>query len=201
MTSSRHAPMQSATRRKRRQLALCLGVAVLLAALYPSVRDRLHARDYIARLGPGQVLQATPQLYNPLFRNSDWLIVAHNEYGTWAVALGIPWQDGLERMAQRSGDRVTDMADTESSWWGGPMIMERSVWLRPGPSGYPIMQPSDRRMASPATDVNAWQFRGHAGWQPGQLAREIRHGSWQVPADATPLLARHGWPYAQGAQP
>lgn len=195
MQSIQHTPLQAANRLKRRQLTLYLGLALVVTALYPSLRDRVQAGGYLARLTPGAVLQATPQLYNPLFRDSDWLIVAHNEYGAWAVALGIPWEEGLERIKRRNGKAYEGSADRdEALWWGGPMMMELSVSLHLDATGVPTILLDEAHDGRTVTGKVLGHYRGHAGWLPGQLAQEIRRGNWRVSAGPEQLLTRYDWP-------
>jgi len=83
-----HGPVREALWRKRRQLGICLLLALIVVGIYPSLRDRLIARDFVQRVAPGQILISTPKLFGGPFRNSELLIVRHDDQGTWALVLG-----------------------------------------------------------------------------------------------------------------
>lgn len=206
-----HAPMRKALQRKRRQLTLCLLLALVVLFIYPGLRDRLNARDYLQRLTPGKVLAATPKLYGQMFRDTELLILQHDEEGTRALVLGVPLAEGLDRMGQIQNPQRQLLMDEAhpADFWGGPLKLhipltlsanqivssdpdtqhfgEKSIAV--GDYALQVNQKSTLDSAIEAT--SAVTFKGYAGWYPGQLARELRDGRWQVLNASAPVVERH----------
>lgn len=201
-----HGPVREALRRKRRQLGICLLLALIVVGIYPSLRDRLNARDYVQRVAPGQLLISTPKLFGRLFRNSELLIVRHDDQGTWALVLGVPFPEGLKRMRQLQDAQRESLLDAAqpNDLWGGPLNLDKTLRLstnQPGSNqlGKESIAIGEYKLQVRLTSTpdiaiettRAMTFRGYAGWHPGQLAHELRAGSWQVPAASAPVLERH----------
>jgi len=206
-----HAPVREALRRKRRQTGICLLLALIVVGIYPSLRDRLNARDYVQRVAPGQILISTPKLIGGMFRDSELLILRHDDQGTWALVLGVPFPEGLERMRQLQDTQRESLLDAAqpNDLWGGPLNLDKPLKLSTNqPSSN---QPSSNQLGVESIAIGeynhqvhltstldtaveatrAMTFRGYAGWHPGQLARELRAGRWQVPAASAPIVERH----------
>lgn len=211
LTAASHAPMRKASQRKRRRLTICLLLALVMLFIYPSLRDRLNARDYLQRLAPGKVLIATPKLYGQMFRDTELLIVQHDEEGTRALVLGVPLAEGLERMRQIQYPQRKVLMDAAqpADFWGGPLKLDKPLTLSahqlvssdPGtnPFGeesiavgdYTLQLHQTSTLDSAIEATSAVTFRGYAGWHPGQLARELRDGRWQVLNASAPVVQRH----------
>jgi putative transcriptional regulator len=210
-TAASHAPMRQALQRKRRRLTICLLLALAVLFIYPGLRDRLNARDYLQRLAPGKVLVATPKLYGQMFRDTELLIVQHDEEGTQALVLGVPFSEGLERMRQIQSPQRKVLIDAAqpADFWGGPLKLNKPLTLSANQlvssdSGtnplsedsiavgdYTLQVHQTSTLDSAIEATSAVTFRGYAGWLPGQLARELRDGRWQVLNASAPVLERH----------
>ena len=201
-----HAPVREALRRKRRQLGICLLLALIVVGIYPSLRDRLNARDYVQRVAPGQILISTPKLFGGLFRDSELLIVRHDDQGTWALVLGVPFPEGLERMRQLQDTQRESLLDAAqpNDLWGGPLNLDKPLRLSTNQPGsnqlgktsiaigeYNLQVGLTSTLDTAIEATRAMTFRGYAGWHPGQLARELRAGRWQMPAASAPIVERH----------
>lgn len=210
-TAASHAPMLKASQRKRRRMTICLLLALVVLFIYPGLRDRLNAHDYLKRLAPGKVLIATPKLYGRMFKDTELLILKHDEEGTRALVLGVPLADGLDRMQQIQYPqrKVLMEAAKPDDFWGGPLKLSKPLTLSAtrfvsddhrakslseesivmGDFTLHVHQTITLDSAIEATP--AVTFRGYAGWHPGQLARELRDGRWQVLNASAPVLERH----------
>ncbi len=201
-----HAPVREALRRKRRQLGICLLLALIVVEFYPRLRDRLNVRDYVQRVAPGQILISTPKLFGGLFRDSELLIVRHDDQGTWALVLGVPFPEGLERMRQLQDTQRESLLDAAqpNDLWGGPLNLDKPLRLSTNQPGsnqlgkesiaigeYNLQVRLTSTLDTAIEATRAMTFRGYAGWHPGQLARELRAGRWQVPAASAPIVERH----------
>lgn len=210
-TAASPAPMRMALQRKRRQLTICLLLALVVLFIYPGLRDRLNARDYLQRLAPGKVLIATPKLYGQMFRDTELLILQHDEEGTRALVLGVPFAEGLDRMRQIQYPQRKVLMDAAqpADFWGGPLKLNKPLTLSanqlvsndPGTQSlseesiavgdYTLQVHQTSTLDSAIEATSAVTFRGYAGWLPGQLARELRDGRWQVLNASAPVLERH----------
>ena len=210
-TAASHAPMRQASQRKRRQLTICLLLALVVLFIYPGLRDRLNARDYLQRLAPGKILVATPKLYGQMFRDTELLIVQHDEEGTRALVLGVPLAAGLDRMRQIQYPQRKELMDAAqpADFWGGPLKLNKPLTL--SANQLVSSDPGTKSLSEESISVgnntlqvhqtstlegeiettSAVTFRGYAGWYPGQLARELRDGRWQVLNASVPVVERH----------
>lgn len=149
----------------------------------------------------GQLLVATPGLLDPNFFRTVVLVVEHSDEGAAGVVLNRPTETELAGPLDPWRPMAADPALV---FVGGPVSPEGAVCLaRTGPDDPPggwqpvvdglgvldLSREADE--VSPGVD-RLRVFAGYAGWEPGQLERELREGSWYVleadPEDAlTPL--------------
>jgi putative transcriptional regulator len=133
----------------------------------------------------GQLLLASPALFDPNFRRTVVLITEHNEEGAAGLVLN-----------RRSGTHVVDavpdltplVEDEELVYVGGPVQQEAVLCLAefedpddaamlvvdhvgfvPGDGDFGLLAGGTRR---------ARVFAGYAGWGPGQLEGEIEQEAW-----------------------
>jgi len=133
----------------------------------------------------GQLLLASPSLFDPNFRRTVVLIGVHSEEGAMGVVLNRPSEVTV-------GDAVPQLeqavAGEEPIYVGGPVqptsIVFLAEFLDPSPAGLLVL---DRiGFPSPDADIDeliqatarARVFAGYAGWGEGQLDAEIDHGDW-----------------------
>ncbi len=164
----------------------------------------------------GQLLLASPALYDPNFRRTVVLIGVHNEEGAMGVVLNRPSEvtvaDAVPQLEQA-------VAGEELIYVGGPVqpssIVFLAEFLDPAPAGLLVLG----RIGFPAPDADIDEltqatargrvFAGYAGWGEGQLDAEVDNGDWiaqtalpedvftDVPAELwEAVLTRKGGGYA-----
>jgi putative transcriptional regulator len=155
---------------------------------------------HVQALRPGVLLFATPGLRDPNFAQTVVLLLEHGSKGSVGVVVNQP--------TSRLVDQVLDLAPGTSGvdlqvFWGGPveskavLSLVRTRW--PGPGARTIV--SEVQLTPDLSDIRRvlgeWDgrlrvrvFTGYAGWGRGQLAAEVRAGSWVVePADAATVFS------------
>ena len=131
----------------------------------------------------GQLLIASPQLFDPNFRRTVVLLTHHDKEGAMGLVLSRPSEvrvaDALPELALLAG---TDPAVHV----GGPVSPEALVVLvdheRPPVSAIvgnvAFMESGSEIGALDA--VRARVFAGYSGWGPGQLEGELEESAWIV---------------------
>jgi putative transcriptional regulator len=130
----------------------------------------------------GQLLVATPSLYDPNFRRSVVLIAEHSEQGAMGVVLNRPSETTV---AEAVPDLATLVEEQERLHVGGPVEPQAVVVLAEfedpedaaslvlGDIGFLAaeseLEPATRR---------ARVFAGYAGWSSGQLESELEEDAW-----------------------
>ncbi len=146
------------------------------------------------------LLIAMPQLADPNFSHSVTLICEHAlERGALGIVLNKPLPmrlaDVLSQMNLEPGDA---QIAAQPVLRGGPVHTDRGFVLhRPGGSWDSTIRVSDLVQVTTSRDVlaamacgegpgDAFIALGYAGWDPGQLEREIRENAFMpMPADAS----------------
>lgn len=146
----------------------------------------------------GRLLVATPDLKDPHFERTVVLLVADEPGGTLGVVLNrateVPVADVLDKWAHLVGTPPV-------LFEGGPVQPDAAIclalanpegspsdgWTRiDGPVGTVDLSSDPADLAAGVRQLRV--FSGYAGWEPGQLEREISEGSWFVldtlPGDA-----------------
>ncbi len=137
----------------------------------------------------GQLLLASPALFDPNFRRTVVLVTEHNEEGAAGIV--------LNRLSETSvGEAVPDLAalvsDDDRVYIGGPVqqsavlvlaefddpeaaaaLVVDDVGFVPGGGDFGLIAASTRRVRV---------FAGYAGWGAGQLEAELEESSWIVSA-------------------
>jgi putative transcriptional regulator len=145
------------------------------------------------------VLIAMPSLADPNFSHTVTLICEHTEKGALGIVLNKPLPmrlcDVLTQMKLAPRD---DHIGGQPVLRGGPVHTDRGFVLhRPGGDWDSTHKVSELIQVTTSRDVLAAMARGegpsdafialgYAGWDPGQLEREIRDNAWlAVPATST----------------
>jgi putative transcriptional regulator len=142
--------------------------------------------------GKGSLLVASPTLVDPNFFRSVIFLLAHDDdEGTLGVVLNRPSLIPVDEIVPRWGDLAaapsvlfiggpvqpsaaicigrTELAEAADAAGFAPLLGTLgTIDLHEDPADVPV------RLA----EVRV--FTGYAGWEPGQLANEIRSGSWHV---------------------
>jgi putative transcriptional regulator len=139
----------------------------------------------------GQVLLASPALFDPNFRRTVVLVTEHNDEGAAGLV--------LNRLSETPvTEAVPDLAplvpEEERVWVGGPvqqsavlvlaefddpedaaMLVVDDVGFVPGDGDFELLAGATRRVRV---------FAGYAGWGAGQLEAELEESSWIVEASS-----------------
>jgi putative transcriptional regulator len=138
----------------------------------------------------GQLLLASPSLFDPNFRRTVVLVTEHNDEGAAGLVLN---RRSETSVADALPDLTPLVEDAEVVYVGGPVQQEAVLCLAefddpddaamlvidhvgfiPGDGDFDLLAGGTRR---------ARVFAGYAGWGPGQLEAELEESSWIV-ADA-----------------
>jgi putative transcriptional regulator len=137
----------------------------------------------------GQLLLASPGLFDPNFRRAVVLVTEHNEEGAAGLVLNRPSETAV---AEAVPDLLPLVEDEDRVYVGGPVqesavlvlaefddpdeaavLVVDDVGFVPGDGDFGLLAASTRR---------ARVFAGYAGWGPGQLEAELEESSWIVEA-------------------
>ncbi len=143
------------------------------------------------------LLIAMPQLADPNFAQTVTLLCEHGERGALGIVLNRPLKMTLSEVFEQMKIDATDTRVGELPVLrGGPVNTDRGFVLhRPGGTWDWSHKISDSIQVTTSRDVlaamaagtgpdKAFIALGYAGWDAGQLEREIRDNSWlAVPAD------------------
>lgn len=145
-------------------------------------------------------LVAKPQVQGPFFERSVVLVTRHGRGAAVGLVLNHPSNIPLARL---SGQGTGRGGDDQPLYVGGPVDLDRTVFLRrsaePLPESLNLL--SDIYMSEnsqvleealgaglPASRLRV--FKGFSAWAPGQLEREIEREDWLVlPADPDLVFA------------
>ena len=138
-------------------------------------------------LAPGLII-AVPHLQDPNFRQTVVLLLEHNEHGAVGMILNRESEIRLEELC-RDHDIPFSGDPEKRVRVGGPVQPERGLVL----FGEPHTDPEGNQVldglslsASTQTLGNLCNFKdghfqcysGYAGWDAGQLERELEEGAW-----------------------
>lgn len=154
----------------------------------------------VAALRAGVLLYAAPGLRDPNFAQTVVLLIEHGSDGSAGVVLNQPTTRRVEDVLDlKAGTSGLDL----NVFWGGPVQPEavlslvRTRW--PGPRARtitgdiqltPDLADVKQVLDEPGGRLRVRMFEGYAGWGRGQLAAEVRAGSWLVePADAATVFS------------
>jgi putative transcriptional regulator len=153
-----------------------------------------------SRLRPGLLLYAAPALEEPRFAETVVLLIEHGPDGSMGLVVNRP----TEIRVSQALDEVDEARGSDLPlYWGGPVQPEairalvRSSRARSGAQRvvadvHLTGALADVRTAlagrDPRSDVRV--YAGYAGWGAGQLASEVRGGTWVLDrADAASVFA------------
>ncbi len=138
-----------------------------------------------------QLLVAMPWFSDPNFEQSVTLICEHSQKGALGIVLNKPLPMKLaEVLAQMRLTPDSEAIGERSVLRGGPVHQDRGFVLhRPGGAWDSTHRISDSIQVTTSRDVlaaiargdgpeNAFIALGYAGWEPGQLEREIKENAW-----------------------
>lgn len=180
-----------------RPLALGAGLLLLAGAAVETTGSRAVPVEPQKGRGPkivpakGVFLVAEPDLGDPWFRESVVLLLAHGETGTLGLVVNrlttVTLSEALPEL------EVGEEGEERDLYFGGPVALEHMLFLvrteEPWDGASQVVEDvyfsGDRDalvtlLKQKKDDEELRLYMGHAGWAPGQLAREIELGSWQL---------------------
>lgn len=143
------------------------------------------------------LLIAMPALADPNFSHAVTLICEHTEKGALGIVLNKPLPMRLcDVLSQMKLEPKDDDIGAQAVLRGGPVHTDRGFVLHsPGGDWDSTHKVSELIQVTTSRDVlaamakgegpsNAFIALGYAGWDPGQLEKELRDNAWlSVPAD------------------
>jgi putative transcriptional regulator len=143
------------------------------------------------------LLVANPQVQGPYFGRSVVLVTRHGRGAAVGLVLNRPSSVSLAR----PGDSAGRGGEEQPVYVGGPVDLDRTVFLRRSPEPLPgslnllgdIYMSENRRLLEEALDAGLPAtrlrvFKGFSAWAPGQLEREIERKDWLVLPAAPDLV-------------
>ena len=143
----------------------------------------------------GQLLLASPALFDPSFRRTVVLVTEHTEEGAAGLVLNRPSETAV---ADAVPDLLPLVSEEERVYVGGPvqesavlvlaefedpeeaaLLVVDDVGFVPGDGDFDLLAGATRRVRV---------FAGYAGWGPGQLEVELEESSWIVGSSPAPEL-------------
>lgn len=133
----------------------------------------------------GQVLIASPSIFDPNFRQAVVLIAQHDESGAMGVILNRPSEASVGDLAPA----LTGLAGLDDTvYMGGPVEKNSLIVLAQfdEPDAAALMVIGDIGFVAVQSDIDevsagtrrARAFAGHSGWAPGQLEMEMARDDW-----------------------
>ena len=135
----------------------------------------------------GQLLLASPALFDPNFRRTVVLVTEHTEEGAAGLVLNRPSETAV---ADAVPDLLPLVSEEERVYVGGPvqesavlvlaefedpeeaaLLVVDDIGFLPGDGDFDLLAGATRRVRV---------FAGYAGWGPGQLEEELDEQSWVV---------------------
>jgi len=143
----------------------------------------------------GQLLLASPALFDPNFRRAVVLVTEHTEEGAAGLVLNRPSETAV---ADAVPDLLPLVSEEERVYVGGPvqesavlvlaefedpeeaaLLVVDDIGFLPGDGDFDLLAGATRRVRV---------FAGYAGWGPGQLEAELEESSWIVGSSPAPEL-------------
>lgn len=140
----------------------------------------------------GQLLLASPALFDPNFRRTVVLVTEHTDEGAAGLVLNRPSETAVAEVVP---DLMPLVSDEERVYVGGPvqesavlvlaefddpdeaaLLVVDDVGFVPGDGDFDLLAGATRRVRV---------FAGYAGWGPGQLEAELEESSWIVGSSPT----------------
>jgi putative transcriptional regulator len=134
----------------------------------------------------GQLLIASPGLFDPNFRRTVVLVTEHTDEGAAGLVLNRPSPSPVSELVPQLEELVDD---EEHVWLGGPVqpnaVLVLGEFVDPedaavplfGSLGFPALDEPDEVL--PVT-TRRRVFAGYAGWGAGQLETELERDDWII---------------------
>lgn len=135
-------------------------------------------------------LISMPGLQDDNFSRTVTYVCEHNENGAMGIVVNRPGNLQLRDILSQLALKVPAHLAETTIYSGGPVNTERGFVLHNGPRSYDsTLHVSEHIFVTTSRDILTNLSRdegpkefiialGYAGWQPGQLEREIRDNAW-----------------------
>lgn len=140
-----------------------------------------------SRPASGKLLVATGEVQGELFANTVVLLLHYDETGAFGLVVNRP-TDVQPVEVLGDDEAIADYRGT--LFWGGPVHMDSLRALQRTDSPHDeaekiiesvyLVSYEDALAELPMDPDRLRFFIGYAGWAPGQLDKELAHGSWRV---------------------
>lgn len=178
------------------------------AAPVPAMANPAPAPDMQRQLRRGIFLVASPNLNDPNFAQTVVLLIGYGDAGAIGIVInrptGMPVSTLLPKFKQLAAIDAKILI-------GGPVglntvrllvhngpAVQGSLEVFPGAYLVETQRLLKKLLASRAKDTQLRFYAGYAGWGPGQLEAEVRHGDWYLwAADAETVFEKPAariWP-------
>jgi putative transcriptional regulator len=134
----------------------------------------------------GQLLVASPGLFDPNFRRTVVLVTEHTEEGAAGLVLNRPSPASISELVPQ----LEELAEEEEQvWLGGPVqpdaVLVLGEFVDPDDAAVPLFGSLGFPSLEDAADVvlattRRRVFAGYAGWGAGQLESELERDDWIV---------------------
>lgn len=146
----------------------------------------------------GKLLIATELVQGELFEQTVVLLLHYDETGAFGLVVNRPTDVKPEELLADE-DAIEGYSGT--LFWGGPVQMDslRALLLTDTPpagaeqiiESVHLVSYEDALEGVPKDPASVRFFIGYAGWAPGQLDKEMAHGSWRVlPGSSEQVFAK-----------
>jgi len=132
----------------------------------------------------GSLLVAHPSINEGVFRRSVILLPAHDENGSMGIVLNQPLHKSVGELA---GEFALGSLSDVPVFSGGPVASDRLMFcawrMHEQGIGFQLMFGIDPEKAMALQFEQGMRLRaffGYAGWDAGQLERELRQNTWIV---------------------
>ena len=140
-------------------------------------------------------LIATPGSLDPVFGGSVIYLCEHNEFGALGIVINKPIDVKLTTLLEKQNLTIVDEAKTKLDipvMFGGPMQGDRGFILHTSDATYnATLKISDKIAFTSSRDVleaianntgprHSLVAIGYAGWDAGQLEKEINKNAWLI---------------------
>ena len=144
----------------------------------------------------GSLLLAHPSMTDPSFQHAVVLISAHNDEGAVGVILNRPMgkslgefnsevtTEGLSGIPVFAGGPVGDRQIILSAWQASESLGAFKLY-------FGLDAEKAGEMITGGTDMAMRAFVGYAGWEEGQLEKELRQNTWVVAPVDVKLMNKH----------
>tara|TARA_B100000989_G_scaffold226204_1_gene173413 strand:+ start:285 stop:833 length:549 start_codon:yes stop_codon:yes gene_type:complete len=144
-------------------------------------------------------LISTPHLKDPFFEKSVVYLCEHDKKG----AMGLIINKAIKKNNITLNDSNSDIElnkylEKNHLHIGGPVLTDRVLFLHTNNDISKSVPVSDKVSISgniellssiqKSKDVKSKLFLGHAGWDSGQLEREIENGDWLIQKSSTSII-------------